>query len=339
MTLHQLRMFSAVARHRNVTKAARELRLNQPATTYQMKLFQQEFGLLYKRAPRGVELTAHGLRLLRAIEPVLCKLDGISAKFGKRPKGKNVARLAIGGSNGPSAHFLPSLAARFRETHADIEVTLRVGSSLTLEKMVQSGEIEMAVVTHYAKSPALKYERCRREKLVFFARPGRYAPRMSLEELGGTPLILFRQGQAGAALKFLEHMEGARVTPNVAMRLESVEAVKSAVRVGTGVGMLYRDNLRSEIESGEFKVILIAGLDMRVESFIITPRKKPLSVAAEVFLQMLRSGRREPQTALVRGERKSVVNLVSLAPLWLSFIYSLIGQLVDDVSLLASALI
>ena len=72
---------------------------------------------------------------------------------------------------------------------------------------------------------------------------------------------------------------------------------------------------------------------------IPTPRKKPLSVAAEVFLQMLRSGRREPQTALARGERKSVVNLVSLAPLWLSFIYSILGEIVDDVSLLASALI
>ena len=43
-------------------------------------------------------------------------------------------------------------------------------------------------------------------------------------------------------------MQRAGVRPNVVMRAESVEAVKNAVREGSGIGMLYRDNVRSEIE-------------------------------------------------------------------------------------------
>jgi DNA-binding transcriptional LysR family regulator len=336
MTFHQMRLFSAIARNGNVTKAAQELHISQPAMTRHMNSFQHELGVLYQRTPHGVDLTARGRRLLRRVLFVLADMDDIEAKFGRDAPRRNSVRLAIGGSNGPSANFLPRLASRFRETHADTEVTLRSGSSLALEKMVQSGEIEIAVVTHCAKLTTLKYERGRTEKLVFFAPRRRYAPRMSLEELGRTPLVIFRQGLAGAALKFLRHMESARVRPNIAMRLEAVEAVKTAVRSGTGVGMLYRDNLLEEIERGEIQLIEVAGLDMTIDSTIVYPRGK-LSAGGEEFLRLLRSEQRQPQPAARRTKSRAIAkNVLSLLPLavWL---YSLIGQVVEDAALIVSS--
>jgi DNA-binding transcriptional LysR family regulator len=338
LSLQQIRILSAIARHRNVTKAAAELYTSQPSLTYQLRQLEEEIdSKLYRKIPSGIVLTAQGRRLLRHAEAILQEMEAIEAKFGLQNRGKQSAPLAIGGSNGPSANFLPRLASRFRETHADTEVTLRAGSSLALEKMVQSGEIEIAVVTHCAKLTTLKYERGRTEKLVFFAPRGRYAPRMSLEELGRTPLVIFRQGLAGAALKFLRHMESARVRPNIAMRLEAVEAVKTAVRSGTGVGMLYRDNLLKEIERGEIQLIEVAGLDMTIDSTIVYPRGN-LSPAAGEFLSLLREARKERGRGAFRSPvgREIGIKVLSLAPL-AAWLYSWIGQVIEDAALIASS--
>src|ERR1051325_7648921 len=173
MTLQQLRLFSAIAKHGNVTKAARELRVSQPAVTYQLKLFQEEFGRLYDRTAQGIRLATPGRLLLREVDDVLSRADGMTAKFGVEKAGGGRALLVIGGSNGPSASLLPTAGAA------------------VCEAMVKSGEIEIAVVTSHTRSPDLIYEPCRRERLVFFTAPKpRVAPpEISLAQLAKIPLV------------------------------------------------------------------------------------------------------------------------------------------------------
>jgi DNA-binding transcriptional LysR family regulator len=339
MTLQQLRMFSAIARNRSVTNAAQELRISQPAMTRQMNMLQEEFGALYRRTPQGIRLTTQGRFFLRQIDDLLTQSDGITARFGlqKRSGGRGV--LTIGGSNGPIASFLPTLASRFRATHPDVEVSLRLDSSRVLETMVESGEIEIAVVTANSNLPGVFYERCRREELVFFASRNAGLPQaeLSLTELARVPLVLFKRGRAGATAKFFKQMQKAGIRPNVAVSAESVEAVKNAVCEGAGLGMLYRDSLRNEIDHGEVQLIRVPGLDMRIESAIIHPRRQ-LSAAAGEFLNLVRDGRREAKAA-ARGElRTTLVNAISFAALWLSgLFYSYIDSIIDA-TLLAAAL-
>ena len=321
MTLQQLRLFSAIAKHGNVTKAARELRVSQPAVTYQLKLFQEEFGRLYDRTAQGIRLTTTGRLLLRDADDVLSRADGMTAKFGVAKARGGRALLVIGGSNGPSASLLPTAAARLRETHPDVEIDLRCVTSLALEAMVKSGEIEIAVVTSHTRSPDLVYEPCRRERLVFFTAPKpRVAPlEISLAQLAKIPLVIYKQGRPGATAKFFRTMEKAGLKPNVMIRSETVEGVKSAVRAGGVLGMLYQDNLASEIERGEVELVRVAGCDMRIDSTIVYSRRKPLSPAAEEFLKSVR----EPK----KTKAPRLMNVLPLAPLLFSdYLYPLLSQ-------------
>src|SRR5689334_5759379 len=198
--------------------------------------------------------------------------------------------------------------------------------------MVKDGEVENAVVTAQSKLPGLAYERCREEKLVWFAaaRGPFNSQELSLAEFARLPLIMHRQGRTGAARKLLDQLERADIATDFALRSDSIDAVKNAVRSGTGIGMLYRDSVRSEIDSGEVIVVEVAGLDMRINSSIVYSRAKPLSPEAVEFLQLMREARREA-TAEVRCElRKPLVHALSLAALWLpGLAYSLIDSLVD----------
>ncbi len=83
MTLHQLEIWIAVAKHLSVTKAADELLIKQPAVFQQVKLLEKEYGLkLYKfTAGRGMELTPAGTLLLKHAKLILLQVKTVEKKL------------------------------------------------------------------------------------------------------------------------------------------------------------------------------------------------------------------------------------------------------------------
>lgn len=75
------------------------------------------------------------------------------------------------------------------------------------------------------------------------------------------------------------------------MRCDSPEAIKTAVRNGAGVGILYYDAIREEIRRNEFVVVKLAGIDLKSTTYILYHETKPLSASAEQFLALLRAAR------------------------------------------------
>ena len=79
MTLHQLEIWIAVAKHQNVTKTADELHMRQPSVSQQIKSLDKEYGIkLYKAyAGRGIELTRAGRLLLKYAKKILLQVDNL----------------------------------------------------------------------------------------------------------------------------------------------------------------------------------------------------------------------------------------------------------------------
>ena len=76
MTLHQLKLFAAIAKHRSVTKAAQILHTSQPSVSQQVGLLEDEIGkVLFKNNGHGIELTDAGYELLKRVEPILSQLE------------------------------------------------------------------------------------------------------------------------------------------------------------------------------------------------------------------------------------------------------------------------
>ena len=287
MTLHQLKIFSSIAKFLNVTKASAELHISQPSVSQQVKLLQEEYGAkLYTKNGRGIKLTDEGRLFLKEIDPILRQVDLLKNKFGV---GQKQGSLTIGGSHSPSASFLPLLASVFKETYPDIRLTFRTHNSDVLERMVLDTEVEIAVVTNSTASPYLVYEPCRQEELIFFAsveHPLAKRRNLSIAELANAPLVVFKKGRM-VFERILTQIESHGLTWNVAMYCESSEALKATVKARMGLGIIYRDLVQPELNRREFKVIQVPGLAMRSESYIIYHKERPLSVNAKAFLAML----------------------------------------------------
>jgi len=82
MTLHQLKIWTAVARRLSMTKAANELNIKQPSVSQQVKLLETEFRLkLYNVNGRGIDLTQAGRVVLKYAKKILLQVDNLETEL------------------------------------------------------------------------------------------------------------------------------------------------------------------------------------------------------------------------------------------------------------------
>ncbi len=85
MTLHQLKVWTTIAKRLSITKAAKELRIRQPSVTQQIRLLEKEFGLkLYNVTGRGIEVTQAGRVVLKYAKRILSQVDSLEKQLTSR---------------------------------------------------------------------------------------------------------------------------------------------------------------------------------------------------------------------------------------------------------------
>ena len=300
MTLHQFKIFSTIAKRGNLTRAALELRMSQPALTHQMKLLQERYGeVLYVRTFGGIVLTRAGERLLMGIGPILemvGKLRSGPTSLNADIIDRNVLR--VGGVESASAILLPTLLARFRERHPQIVLVFRTRTSEQLERIVLGGSMDLAVTARRPVSVDLECELLRKERVVLFVPAGhRLAKRNRLEltEVLAEPLIL-RGGRDGGGVTdhALHQLRDLTSSIRVGMYCDGPTAIKAAVAQGMGVGMVFEESLKAEVAAGKFKILNVRGLELAGQSYIVYSKRRPLSPSTREFLALLRRAAVKP---------------------------------------------
>jgi len=82
MTLHQLKIWTTIARRLSITKAAEELHIKQPSVSQQIKLLEKGYGVkLYEVNSRGVELTSSGRLFLKYAKKILSHVDNLEKEL------------------------------------------------------------------------------------------------------------------------------------------------------------------------------------------------------------------------------------------------------------------
>jgi DNA-binding transcriptional LysR family regulator len=108
VTLRQLRVFAAVAKHLSFVRAAEELHLTPPAVSMQIKELEREVGLpLFDRSAKSVSLTVTGEYLLSHARRVLAVMKDAEDQIA-RFRGLTGGRLVVGMVS-TAEYFLPRL--------------------------------------------------------------------------------------------------------------------------------------------------------------------------------------------------------------------------------------
>jgi LysR family transcriptional regulator, low CO2-responsive transcriptional regulator len=291
MLLNQIELFVTVAKSQSLAKTARQIHVSPSSVSQRLKSLESEIGAkLYQKSKEGIKLTDAGRVLLESASEILLQIDTVKKNINSRPPAQ-ADSLVVGGTCNPSARYLPSAIAEFQKTHPHIKITFLTLEKERIEKMVHQGEVDIALVQSPTKSYDVHLEHFAVDHLVLFAHPAHplaKRKRLKLSDISETSLIV-REGR-GSTEKLLRQLKSRGVNVNVRLRCLLPDAVKSAVRQQTGIGILFCELIIDDIERKDLKVLRVDGMPkVTGHSYIVFTRKKPLSAAAEEFVRLLRS--------------------------------------------------
>jgi len=243
MDMAPLESFLVVARVGNVTRAAAELGLTQPAVSNQLARLEGELGqALFDRTPRGVALTAAGELFRGHVEDALAAL-GRGRQALDALAGLEVGTLSIGGGATATTYLLPPLLGAFHADHPAVRIFVREQGSAAVAAAVGAGELDLGIVTlplGGAERARLRVIPWLQDELVLIVPPGHPLERRRTfrwRDLDGGDLVLF---EAGSAVRGVIDDEVARagVRVETVMELRSIESIKQMVAQGIGAGFV-----------------------------------------------------------------------------------------------------
>jgi DNA-binding transcriptional LysR family regulator len=154
MDARRLLIFRSVARAGSISSAARELGWTQPAVSQHLAGLEREAGNpLLLRGPRGVELTDAGRLLLARADAIAGELhmaDEEQASLRQLRRGT----VRLGAFPSAAATQVPHAIAGLRRHNPGIDVLLTVAEPPEARQLVETGELDLALVFRYTSEPA-----------------------------------------------------------------------------------------------------------------------------------------------------------------------------------------
>ncbi|MBU4173776.1 MAG: LysR family transcriptional regulator [Actinobacteria bacterium] len=284
-----LETFKLVADLESFSEAARRLGISQPAVSLQIKSLEKDLGAsLIDRSGGKVVLTpagrtayGHALKLLEGLDEMLADIP--------RATGDVAGHLLIGAGTIPGEYLLPPLIVGFRTAYPRVTVSLYISNSREILDRLERESIEIGFVGSPPGKPHVE-RAFSEDHLVLITPPqhplahGRAA---TLEAIASEPFV--NRGAGSGTRKNVESAFASEgIEPdglNVVTELGSTRAVISAVISGMGVSIVSNRAAEHPAESGLLYMCPIDGTDLTRKFFAVYSEDRPLSVAAEKFLE------------------------------------------------------
>ena len=244
MELRHLRYFQAVAEDLSFSKAARRLRIAQPALSRAVRDLEMELETeLLIRSRQGVSLTAAGSVLFDETAVLLQKVDHVTARVRRTAAGEE-GEIRLGYIGAPTQAFLGPLLREFKQRYPRVSIVLEERTPERVWEMVARGRLTLGLTRPVLAAPApnLSTLLLRKEPLcgVFPLGDSRGKLRsVPWRDLRDDPLIvLARREGVGLHEAILVACRTARFAPKIVQTPSVITTVLSYVEAGAGIGII-----------------------------------------------------------------------------------------------------
>lgn len=241
MDARQLRYFLAVAEHGSVTSAGEALYVAQPALSQTVRALEEELGVeLFRRVPRGMELSAAGEALLGPAQQIARGIAGVHDAV------RDIARLERGRLDvvAPADLALDPLVglmARFRTRHPGVRINLLdAGEDGEVADVLRSAVCEVGLGYLPVKRAQVVTHALGSSELLLALPPGHCRGRrgtVALQDVADVALILPPKGTAVREL-VERAWSDLGATPRVVAEVEQQAGIYRLVLAGAGAAFL-----------------------------------------------------------------------------------------------------
>lgn len=243
--IHKLNAFVAVVEESNISKAANRLYMQQPPLTRLIKSLEQELGtVLFKRLPRGVEVTEAGRVLYQEAVSILAHAQAIPKRVQNIAQGLE-GQLRIGFTHSVGLHpFLPTLLRQFREQFPAVTIQLEEESSRDLIDAVLNEKLDLIFLRKPAPLRAELQSVHVLDEPLIVALPSNHplaekSGAIRLLDLEPYEFVLYRR-LAGQDLfdNILAHCYQAGFSPNIVQEAPRLTSSLNLIAAGIGVSIV-----------------------------------------------------------------------------------------------------
>jgi len=248
MELRHLRYFIAVAEEKHVTRAAERLGMQQPPLSQQIRALERELDVqLFRRKPRGVELTDAGAALLADARAILSHIDHAFAATRRTARGEQ-GRISVGfTSSAPFHPFVPRIVRTYREAFPLVSLTLEESGTAELIADLREERIDAAFVrTAISKQEGVVVAPLLEEAMVLalphahgLARRTKASELVPMKALVDETFILYRRPSGpGLYDAILSACAAAGFSPRIGQETPRIVSTLSIVAAGLGISLV-----------------------------------------------------------------------------------------------------
>jgi DNA-binding transcriptional LysR family regulator len=278
MELRHLRYFIAVAEEGHITRAAERLGIAQPPLSRAIRAIEQEIKVqLFRRVPRGVELTAAGRAFLGSARATFANLDRGLESARRTARGEE-GQISVAFTSSTAFHpLVPSVIREFRETFPRVAVTFAQGNAGELIEQVENDRVDAAFSRlRIAKLEGIAFHPLLQEPMVVALPEGHELARgptraVPLTRFSSETFIVNRQQRGLAAIRddVVAACHAAGFSPRIGQEAPNVIATLPLVAAGIGISILPASLQHMSIQGVAFRRLTGSG-----------PLKVPLNLAS-----------------------------------------------------------
>lgn len=288
-----LKTFLAVARYRNITRAAEEVHLAQSSVSDQVQSLEAELGAaLFTRSKAGLELTQAGETLRSYAEEILVLADEARAAV-TEAAGQTAGTVTIGALETIAAVTLPQWLSAFQGDHPDVNLRLKVAGSADLLRKLENGEIDVAFCFDKgALDDQLAKRTISTEPLVLVACPEKASvpPKGDLIGLASTSFVATEVGCVYRHLFDTAFADAGIAAPKLVAEVGSIGMIARLVAAGAGMGLVPRLAVADALDRGEIVEMPWPG-PVRTVSLVMIWRRRRVQPPALKRLLAATNGR------------------------------------------------
>ncbi len=283
--------FYSVAKNKNITKAAHELMISQPAVSKSIKTLEDQVGCtLFIRNKYGVSLTEEGETFYKNIKPAIEMIEHAEETL-QETLNLDYGTLSIGVSNTLTRKYLLPYIKKFHEQYPRIKIKISTSPTFELITQARNGLIDFIILNLPYQLPSdFKETTLKEVNDCFIASKdwkelkGKTIP---LKEINNYPLILIAKG-SNTRIFLDDFCEKNNIMLSPEMELASHSLVTAFTKIGLGIGYATKEFLKKDLKEQTLFEIKTAPTIPPRQIGATYLKQKQLNKASLTFLNLLK---------------------------------------------------
>lgn len=254
INLELYKVFYYVAKNESITRASNELSISQPAISKSIKTLEDQINAqLFIRKRDGVILTEIGETIYKKVKEAIELIDSAESDI-ESITNLDSGIINIGASKTIIHEYLMPHIKKFHKEYPNIKIRIFTDKTSDLIKKTKMGLIDVFVTNMPYNMPEdfeilklMDLHDCLVANDSFKHLKGKRITKQELEKL---PLLVLTKG-ATTRIRLDDFCVENNITIHPEMEFGSNTLIKEFTEAGFGIGMLTKEHVKNELESGE----------------------------------------------------------------------------------------